>query len=132
MNSSYEFKMFFLFTSFHSQSPVALPKLQFNNYNTYHHGLLPPLCYSQHASVEQIQSLGKDRYFPSISHRCLHHLLLLSRFSHWCLLFPLYLLVCLLQVLSVKKHHLQRENALNLNAILTRILCILYTCTHGG
>lgn len=101
-------------------------------YNTYHYGLLVPLYYSLHVCVVQIQSLGKDNYFPPIFHRCLHHLLqLLSHFSHWCLLFPPYLLVCILQVLSAKKHHLQRENALDLNAILTRF-CILYTCTHGG
>ena len=87
-----------------------------NTFNTYHYGLLPLLCYSLHVCLEQIPSLEKDHHFPPISRRCLHHLLLLSRFSHWCLLFPLYLLVCLLRVLSVK-HHLQRENDLNLNVI---------------
>ena len=95
---------------------------------TYHFGLLPPLCYCLHVCVEQIQSLGKNHCFLPMSHRCLHHLRQqLSHFSHWYLLFPLYLLnVCLLQVLSVKRH-LQRQNALKLNAILTRILFIPHT-----
>ena len=116
--------------SVNCQSPVAPTKVHCNTYNTYHYGLLPPLCYRLHVCVVQIHFLGKDHCYPPISHKCLHHLLLLSRFPHWCLLFPQYFLECLLQVLSVK-HHLQRETALNLNAIFTRILCTLFACTHG-
>lgn len=101
-----------------------------NTFNIYHYGLLPPLCYSLHVCVEQIQSLGKDHYFHLISH---YHLLLLSHFSHGCLLLPLYLLVCLLCVLS-EKRHLQRENAPNVNAIFNKniMYTVSETCTHLG